>query len=223
MRENDWLSVVPLLKGLEPETLQVLRQSATRVTMPAGSPVFTAGSPCRNALLVILGSIRVQMISEGGREIVLYRVGPGETCVLTTSCLLAAEDYPAEARAETEVAAAILPAAVFHDLLGRSVRFRTHVFQTYGRRITDLMLVIDEVAFRRIDLRLAKLLVERCDPRGRGLAATHQQLALELGSAREVISRQLKEFERRGWLILRRGQIDRVDIPALRLFLADLP
>lgn len=223
MRENDWLKAVPLLKGLEHETAEVLGRSASLVTMPKGCPVFAVGSPCRNSLLVISGSIRVQMISEGGREIVLYRVGSGETCILTTSCLLAAEAYPAEARTETEVVAALLPAEVFHALLGRSPLFRTHIFQTYGRRITDLMLLIDEVAFRRIDVRLARFLVDRCDKAGSGLAVTHQQLALELGSAREVISRQLKEFERRGWLILRRGQIDRVDVPALRRFLTGVP
>lgn len=223
MLENDWLKVVPLLKGLEYETAAVLRRSASLVILPPGAPVFAVGTPCRNSLLVISGSIRVQMISEGGREIVLYRVGAGESCVLTTSCLLAAEAYPAEARTETEVAAAVLPAGVFHDLLGRSPVFRTYIFQTYGRRITDLMLLIDEVAFRRIDVRLARFLVDRCERAGSGLAVTHQQLALELGSAREVISRQLKEFERRGWLILRRGQIDQVDVPAIRLFLAEVP
>jgi CRP/FNR family transcriptional regulator, anaerobic regulatory protein len=216
---EDWLDAFPPLKNLDGETAARLRGSALRITLPAGASVFTHGSPCRTYPFVVSGSIRVQMISEGGREIVLYRVGRGETCVLTTSCLLAGENYPAEAITESEVAAAILPAGWFQDLLARSAPFRAFIFQTYGRRITSLMLLIEEVAFRRVDVRLAEQLIDRCGGPGGALAITHQQLAAELGSVREVVSRQLKEFERRGWLALRRGRIDRVDVSALRNFL----
>ena len=213
---DDWLAAFPLLKALDEGTTTTLRRSASLITVPAGSTVFTHGGECRSYLLVVSGSIRVQMSSEGGREIVLYRVGSGETCVLTTSCLLANEDYPAEAITETEVTAAVLPVARFHDLVARFAPFRAFIFQTYGRRITELMLLIEEVAFRRIDVRLAEHLISRSGGTCGQLATTHQQLAVELGSVREVVSRQLKEFERRGWLLLRRGSIEIVDVSGLR-------
>ena len=159
------------------------------------------------------------MISEGGREIVLCRVGSGETHVLTTSHLLANEDYPAETTAETEVAAPVLPAGAFQDLLDQNRPFHAFIFQSYGRRIADLMLLIEEVAFQRVDVRLAESLINRCNGADGDLAMTHQQLAVESSSAREVISRQLKEFEGRDWLAVHRGRIDKIDISALRVFL----
>ena len=216
---EEWLDAFPLLKTLDAASMARLRRSASLITLPAGSALFTNGSPCRSYLFVVSGSIRVQMMSEGGREIVLYRVGSGETCILTTSCLLAHEEYPAEATTESEVAAAVLPGDCFHDLLALSAAFRAFIFQAYGRRITNLMLLIEEVAFRRVDIRLAEHLIDRCGGMAGRLTMTHQQLAVELGSVREVVSRQLKKFERRGWLALRRGSIDIVDAPALRDFL----
>lgn len=217
---DNWLDAFPHFKTLDPRAAASLRGAASLLALPAHSGLLAPGSPCRDFLFVISGVIRVQMISQSGREIVLYRIGGGETCILTTSCLLANEDYPAEAVTETAVVGAALPAAAFHELLDRSAAFRSFVFQTYGRRIADLMLLIEEVAFRRIDVRLAECLVSKCRGTNRGLAMTHQQLAVELGSAREVVSRQLKEFERRGWLTLARGRIDVVDVTALQAFLA---
>lgn len=168
-----------------------------------------------NLLLLLDGTVRVQQVSDSGREIVLYRVHAGESCVLTTACLLAFEDYTAEGIAETDIRAAGIPRAVFDDLLSDSKEFRQFVFSAYSRRITDLFFVIDEVAFRRVDIRLAQKILELMDG-GYALRATHQQLAAELGTAREVISRQLQEFQRRNWVSLSRGVVQVEDVPALR-------
>lgn len=155
------------------------------------------------------------MTAESGREIVLYRVDAGETCVLTTACLLAHEAYSAEGITESQVRAVTISARTFHELLGRSTVLREFVFRSYGSRISDLMLLVEEVAFKRIDLRLARFLADRADAGG-NLGATHQAIAVELGTAREVVSRQLKEFERQGLVALSRGRISVRDAAALR-------
>ena len=154
----------------------------------------------------------MQKIAENGREIVLYRVEGGQSCILTTNCLITGDEYSAEGITEGEVEALILPAATFRALLACSEIFRGFVFSAYATRISGLLMLIEEVAFGRIDARLAGWLAER----GQGeLKATHQEIAVELGTAREVVSRQLKEFERRGWLTLGRGRLEILDVAAM--------
>ncbi len=158
--------------------------------------------------------MRVQQTGTNGREIVLYRVQRGESCVLTTSCLLAHAHYAAQGVSETPVHAVAIPAARFHEGLNRSEGFRNFVFQGYGQRLADLMLLVEEVAFDRLEARLARRLLALASGR-RTLDLTHQALAVEIGSAREVVSRQLKDFERHGWVRLARGHIEILDHEAL--------
>jgi CRP/FNR family transcriptional regulator len=165
-------------------------------------------------LLLVSGTVRVQQLSEAGREIVLYRVHAGESCVLTTACLLAFEDYSAEGVAETDVEAILIPRDTFDELMAVSKEFRAFVFEAYSKRITDLFMVIEEIAFKRMDIRVAQKLLDLQDAQ-KTLHLTHQQMAVELGTAREVVSRQLKEFERRGWLTLNRGVIELRDPSAI--------
>lgn len=197
----------PGLAGMEPDCLRLLEQTARIVTVPTGTVVFQDGGECGNYLLVLEGSVRVRKVAENGREIVLYRVESGQSCVLTTNCLMTGSDYSAEGIAETPVQAIALPAAAFRELLARSAVFRDFVFGAYATRIADLLMLIEEVAFGRIDVRLAAWLRQRARMAGDTIAITHQDLAVELGTAREVISRQLKDFERRGWVSLHRGRI----------------
>jgi CRP/FNR family transcriptional regulator len=177
-----------------------------------GRSHFWPGKAPENLLLLLEGTVRVQQTSESGRDILLYRVGAGESCVLTTACLLAYEDYSAEGIAETDLSAVLVPRRTFDDLIARSPEFRRFVFTAYSRRITDLFLVIEEIVFRRLDVRLAQKLLLLADRDG-SLQATHQSLAQELGTAREVVSRQLQEFQRRGWVELGRGVV-RITAPA---------
>ena len=210
LTETHWRSNFPGLGGISEEVSKVLDNSAKPVSLAAGTVVFGPGSPAQNLLLLVSGAVRVQQLSEAGREIVLYRVHAGESCVLTTACLLAFENYSAEGVAETDVEAILIPRDAFDTLISLSKEFRAFVFEAYSKRITDLFLVIEEIAFKRMDIRVAQKLLELVD-QGRTLHLTHQQLAIELGTAREVVSRQLKEFERRGWLRLSRGTIDLCD------------
>jgi CRP/FNR family transcriptional regulator len=168
-------------------------------------------------LLLLDGTVRVQQVAENGREIVLYRVRAGESCVLTTACLLAYEDYLAEGITESMVRAAAIPRDVFEDLIASSTVFRRFVFTAYSRRITDLFVIIEEVAFGRIDIRLAQKLLQIGGDSGH-VRLTHSQLATELGTAREVVSRQLQEFHRRGWVTAGRGEITLDDPAAIGRF-----
>ncbi len=207
----------PALGILEESSIKLIEESSRIVNLPAGAKAFEAGMQCDNYLMVLNGRIRVQQVSESGHEIVLYRVGDGETCVLTTACLLAHEAYSAEAVAETDVSGLILPRADFDRLMAESAKFREFVFSTYAHRITDLMILVEEVAFGRIDIRLAQRLLKLTDV-SNTVTLTHQEMANELGTAREVISRQLKEFERRSWIKLWRGKIEICNRAALSFF-----
>lgn len=204
--DADILTSFPQFARFDRDSLRLLEQTARKAAMPAGTVMFQDGAECTNYVLVMEGSIRVQKVAENGREIVLYRVESGQSCVLTTNCLIAREDYSAEGIAETDIRALILPATTFRTLLGLSEAFRDFVFSAYATRIADLLMLLEEVAFGRIDTRLAAWLRQHADASGE-VKSTHQDIATELGTAREVISRQLKEFERRGWVELHRGWV----------------
>lgn len=203
---SEWINRFPGLSQLEAPTRQLLLKRSTIIEMPAGTIVFGPGKSPENMLFLLDGTVRVQQVSETGREIVLYRINAGESCVLTTACLLAYDDYSAEGHAETKVRAAAVPRQVFDDLVAQSKPFRNFVFAAFSKRITDLFLVIDEVAFQRMDVRLAQKLVE-ISGGADSISTTHQKLSVELGTAREVVSRQLQEFQRRGWIEQSRGTI----------------
>jgi CRP/FNR family transcriptional regulator len=204
---NGWLAHFPALQAIQDPAWITVLGEAHEITVPPETFVFRDGAPCQNYLLVLEGSVRVQKVAESGREIVLYRVEDGQSCILTTSCLLANEHYVAEAIAETEVKAVTIPFARFLEALGGSPGFREFVFASYGQRIADLVTLIDAIAFGRMDCRLARCLLERADAQGEA-SATHQELARELGTAREVVSRLLKDFESHGWVALHRGRIE---------------
>lgn len=214
MSEN-WIERFAGLSRLKQPVRDLLIARSTVVAMKKGTVIFGPGKAPDNLILLLDGTVRVQQVSENGREIVLYRVHAGESCVLTTACLLAYEDYTAEGIAETDVRAAAIPRGVFDDLIAQSETFRSFVFSAYSKRITDLFVVIEEIAFQRMDIRLAQKLLELGD--GQDIVkSTHQRMAAELGTAREVISRTLQEFQRRGWVAQSRGTIELIDRAGLR-------
>jgi CRP/FNR family transcriptional regulator len=211
----DWTDHFPPLKRLSENSLSRLVQASTIVELPEGSRIFGPGQAPESFLLLLEGTIRVQQVSQNGREIVLYRVHAGESCALTTACLMGYEEYQAEGIAETKVRAVSIRRTSFDELIASSKEFRQFVFTAFSRRVTNLFRVIEEVVFERIDVRLAQRLLELAGDADH-VDATHQQLANELGSAREVISRQMTEFQRRGWVSAQRGSIELIDCPALR-------
>ncbi len=214
MEIGDWTEAFQGTRALPRDVRDTLLRRSQVIRYKADQTVFSPDRVPDSLLFLLDGTLRVSQTSESGREIVLYRVEAGESCVLTTACILAEEAYNAEGIAETDVIAIVIPRGVFDDLLAEAPAFRRFVFAAYSRRMVDLLRVIDHVAFGRIDMRLAERLLRLAAGRDT-LSVTHQQLATELGTAREVISRQLTEFQRRGWIRQSRGQVTILDIAAL--------
>ncbi|MBI5891380.1 MAG: Crp/Fnr family transcriptional regulator [Nitrosomonadales bacterium] len=204
----------PALAELPAAELDGLLANAMVMPIPAGTVIFDENQPCQGFPMLLSGSIRVIKAAPSGRELQLYRVSPGESCILTSSCLLGHTRYQARGIAETALELVLLPAPSFHTLLGKHDSFRKYVFHLFSDRLTDLMQLVSAVAFQKLDQRLAALLIAKPSP----LHTTHQALADELGSAREMVSRLLKGFAEQGWVRLAREQIEVIDIAALKRF-----
>ena len=205
MENLDWLQSFPALLKLEPNARDILIKSARMVEAPVGTVGYREGGACGAYVMRLAGQSRVYKMSTSGREILLYRVAAGETCVITTTCLLGHSNYPASTIVEEPIRDVIIPAPAFNQLMIDSAVFRQFVMTNYGVLISDLIVLLDEVAFHSIDARLAKLLL---DTGSATLSRTHQLMADELGTAREVVSRQLKRFEQKGWVALGRCHVE---------------
>lgn len=205
-----WVEQFEGLKHLDATVLETLVDCSEVTKIEAHTVVFGLGKTPEHLVLLLEGSIQVQQISDSGREIVLYRVNAGDSCVLTAACVLAYEDYSVMATAETDITAVMIPRQTFENLLGESKQFRHFVLSAFTKRLADMFQVVDEIAFKRIDHRLAQKLIELSSDESQ-IKATHQNLASELGSVREVVSRQMAEFQTRGWILQHRGMIEIVN------------
>ncbi len=198
------LSLYPALAGLAEQRLDSLLQPQALMQIPAGTQVFAEHQPCQGFPLLIEGSIKVVKLASSGRELMLYRVQPGGSCIISSSCLLGHTDYNARGIAETPLSLLAMPVALFSALMIEHAPFRDFVFHLFADRIGELMQLVEEVAFTRLDQRLAKLILARNETQ---IHVTHQQLADELGSVREIVSRLLKGFAAQDLLTLGREQI----------------
>jgi CRP/FNR family transcriptional regulator, anaerobic regulatory protein len=203
----------PALARAPAATLERIARASLHRNVPSGTVMFSEHSPCSGFPLVLSGSIRVLQRYPSGRELHLYRVKPGESCLLSGSCLLGDVVYEASGIAETDVELLIVPAAEFHALIAEDETFRRHVFALFSERLSSLLQVVEAIASQKLDQRLAALLVNRSP--SDEINATHQALADELGSVREIVSRLLRNFEDRGWVDLGRERIRIVDRAAL--------
>jgi len=218
MSENSLQSLYPVLAQLPPALQQSVLSSAQTVSIPGGTVVFDEHQPCQGFPFVVSGSIRVAKATASGRELPLYRVVPGESCIITSSCLLGHVDYNARGTAEGDTTLVLLPRNLFDQLLAQ-VAFRDFVFALFAERMAELMQLVEEVAFKKLDQRLAGLLLGK----GRTVHATHQQLADELGSVREIVSRLLKGFAEQGLVRLGREQVEVLDATGLRRIAGGTP
>ncbi|HEY9530552.1 MAG TPA: Crp/Fnr family transcriptional regulator [Burkholderiales bacterium] len=205
------LARFPLFADLPAALLEELLAASQEIRVPAGTVLFDERQPCAGFPLVLEGDIRVTRAAPSGRGILLYRVAPGEGCILSGGCLLSNSAYSASGVAETDVVLLRIPPALFQKLMVESEPFRRFVFGMYGERLSEVMELVEAVAFQRLDARLAQLLIRR----GPVLHATHQSLADELGSVREIVSRLLRSFEDRGWVRLERERVTVLDLKAL--------
>jgi CRP/FNR family transcriptional regulator len=208
-------AALPFLRKVEKSLLGDFAEHVTIAQMPAGLDVMAEGDRAQAVPILMSGEIRVFRTGDSGREITLYRFRQGECCVLSADAILGRRLFPARARVEEETEAAMVPGAVFEDWLARSPAWRQYVFEAMARRLTLLMNTLDEVAFGRMDTRVSSLLLERS--RGTStIRATHQEIADELGSSREVVSRILEDLQSRGLVRLFRGGLEVTDRQLLR-------
>ena len=206
----DPATLYPALAQVQP-SLANLRPSLAPVSVPAGTVLFHENTPRQGFPLVMAGEIKVSRISGDGRSLELYRVVPGELCLVSSACLFRTQPLSAHGVTTRPSTLLLIPPDVFNRWL-ETPAFRNEVLGLFAERMADLTGLIDAVAFQRLDQRLAAALLGR----GTQLALTHQALADELGTVREIISRLLRRFEREGWVSLSRERIQIADSAALR-------
>lgn len=204
-------TLFPALQDVPVGLQQRLEREGTYLEAPAGAVLFESNSPCQAFPMLLSGSVRVAKAGANGRELQLYRVLPGESCIITSSCLLGNAAYPARGVAEHDLTAVVVQRVLFSRLIEQHPPFRAYIFNLFGERLADLMQLVEEVAFHKLDQRLAALLLAK----GEIVNATHQSLADELGSVREMISRLLKNFQDQGLVALGREQIRILDAAVL--------
>lgn len=206
------LQTYPMLRELPSDTLDELLAGATYMKVPAQAMMFDENQPCMGFPLLLSGSARVIKAAPNGRELHLYYVLPGEACILTSSCLLGQSNYQARCLVQEDLELVVLPPSTFRVLFSKLEAFREHVFSRFSERLSDLLQLVSAVTFQKLDQRLAAALTTRASP----IQTTHQALADELGSLREIVSRLLKNFADQGWVRLGRERIEVVDAAALR-------
>jgi CRP/FNR family transcriptional regulator len=207
---NLLVRVLPLLDGAEPGLVQEFKQKAFYAHIPVGHDVFIEGDRADAIALLISGVVRVYKIGETGREITLYRFGNGESCILTANAILSQKDFPAIATVEKEARAVMVPADTFRDWVSRYGLWREFVFDLLSNRLSSVIEIVEEVAFHRMDDRVAAFLLKR-SVQSDSIHVTHQEIAAELGSSREVISRLLEDFSDQGLIEVSRGVVKVLD------------
>ncbi len=190
---------------------------ASVVHIPRGHAIATDGSVCEQLALVVSGQVRVYKLGESGREITLYRIREGDSCVLSASCIMSETPFPAIAESETEVEAVTVPSSMARDWMSQSKPWCGFIFSLISKRLVDVISVLEEVTFLRMDERVAAYLIA-LSSRGLKHQITHQQIAADLGTTREVVSRILKAFEGSGYITTARGCLVINKLAALQAF-----
>ncbi len=192
--------------GSDEQLVRAVLSSGSQVRLSTGQHICMEGSTCSHLAFVLSGTGRIYKLSETGREITLYRVEPGECCILTLSCIVSEKRFPAFAVSETELQAIIVPAAAIQQWMDDSRSWRRYAWNLIAARLGEVISLVEEITFRRMDERLAFYLNQaKLFPLGQQTRITHQQIAAELGTSREVISRLLKDLEEQGVVEVGRG------------------
>jgi CRP/FNR family transcriptional regulator len=209
MEKVDILNQLSFYSSSPPRFKTLIENACTHIRLEKDRVLFSEGDGCQQVGFVGEGSIRVSKIGDTGREITLYHVNPGEGCVLNISCAFSDVGYPAMATIEIPTEMVVFSAALFSEWMGKT-EIRGFVFNLFSTRLGQVITLLEEIVFRKMDQRLAEFLVKKFDNHGkpkRILRMTQEQIAIEMGTAREVINRLLKEFERVGAIASSRGKI----------------
>jgi CRP/FNR family transcriptional regulator len=212
---NRALKALPMLALADPDQARDFRERAFFARIPQGRDVFVEGDQVEAIALLISGAVRVYKIGETGREITLYRFGNGESCILSANAILSSETFDAIATVDEEAEAIMIPAETFREWVRQHDIWRDFLFDLLSQRLAAVMSIVGEVAFGRMDSRLATLLIDRAAGEN-PIRTTHQEIAAELGSSREVISRLLEDLSSAGLIRTGRGRIEVLDGDSLR-------
>ena len=207
----------PFLKDPDKKLVDDISKCGTYEKIPKGEYVFLENENCNFFSFVLSGEVRVFKAGESGREITLYRFGIGESCILTLSCLLGSNNFPAIAVTEDDVEVILVPSKVIRDWFTSCQSFRDYAFDILSRRLSDVIMVINEIAFKRVDARVSDYILNNSDQNG-ALTTTHKKIAIDLGTSREVITRILKEMEENNILDISRGKITIKDKAGLKKY-----
>jgi CRP/FNR family transcriptional regulator len=209
------LQALPVLRQSTPELVAEFQRAAYFARIPAGHDVFVEGDDVNAIALLLSGVVRVYKVGETGREITLYRFGLGESCILTANAILSRQTFSAIATVEKDAEAVMIPADTFREWIRRYDLWRDFVFSLLSQRLSSVLEIVDEVTFRRMDIRVASLLLEQSKQHN-PITITHQEIAAELGSSREVISRILEDMSERGLIRVLRGSVEVLDFALLK-------
>lgn len=205
---------IPILQNADAALVREFKGMSFFAKIPAGRDVFLEGNRADAIALLISGVVRVYKIGETGREITLYRFGLGESCILTANAIISQRSFPAIATVEEDAEAVMIPADVFRDWIKRYDLWREFVFELLSERLSTVMAVIEEVVFQRMDKRVASWLLGKAQAQN-PVRTTHQEIAADLGSSREVISRILDDFSKSGLIESGRGVINVLELEEL--------
>jgi CRP/FNR family transcriptional regulator len=211
-----FFQIFPFLLDTDEDIRDQVLAHVKVAAIPKGDIIFHEGDECRQMAFILSGIVRVYKTAESGREITLYRLRSGDSCILTASCIFSDSSFPAIAVAEEDVEAALIPSHIFRKWINSYDVWRNYIFNLLSQRFSDIMAVLEEVAFRRLDIRIAKLILKLSANKHKDLKIKHQDIAMELGSSREVVSRILEQFAYENILVLKRGSIMVQDIDKLK-------
>lgn len=215
VNEDEILDALPFLKGIEQAGIRELQRFGIFSLIPKNQFITMEGDSCQFFSFVLSGKIKVYKTAENGREITLYRLEKGQSCILTASCILSNKNFPAISFSEEAVGVISIPSPLFLEWVGKYDFWRNYVFNLLSERLSAIISVVEEIAFRNVDIRLAQHLINITNVNKDEIKTTHQLIAGDIGTSREVVSRLLKDFEEEGILILSRGSIKIIDYPSL--------
>ena len=201
-------SLFPFWENLDSESQTDFLTQVQYISLSSGQFVCLEGDVCNHLPLIISGRVRVYKIGENAREITLYHLEQGDSCIMTASCIISQKVFPAFAIAETQVEGVIIPANRLRQWVAHNSTWQGYIFGLLSQRLANIIEIVEEVAFRRLDCRIASYLLNNANVQRKTIQITHEAIAQELGSSREVVSRILKTFEKQGLLSLSRGKIE---------------
>jgi len=216
MNQTELAALIPFYKELTPKQIELILQTAQEITAEAGKIISALGGSCQGFIIVKSGLIGASMISEDGREAELFTLGSGELCILSASCIFLPKTFHVQMTAEKTSQIIIIPSSTVEKLREQNMHVELFAYKTMTARFADVMNAVEELLFVPVEKRLAKILVSS---RSDTIFITQEALAKKLGTAREVVSRTLSSFKARGFVNVKRGQIEITNKGALQKLL----